>query len=77
MFYGYSKAGISEQFEGHSAPLTGIDCHSAPGPVDFSRYFITSSMDWTAKLWNVKVRKPLFASLSILMATTVDILGFY
>uniref|UniRef100_A0A8C7ZUZ5 Dynein cytoplasmic 1 intermediate chain 2 n=1 Tax=Oryzias sinensis TaxID=183150 RepID=A0A8C7ZUZ5_9TELE len=50
-----SKAGISEMFEGHHGPITGIHCHTAAGPLDFSHLFVTSSFDWTVKLWSTKV----------------------
>ncbi|XP_022351596.1 cytoplasmic dynein 1 intermediate chain 2 isoform X4 [Enhydra lutris kenyoni] len=50
-----SKAGISEMFEGHQGPITGIHCHAAVGAVDFSHLFVTSSFDWTVKLWTTKV----------------------
>lgn len=53
-----SKAGIGEVFEGHQGPVTGINCHMAVGPVDFSHLFVTSSFDWTVKLWTTKVRIP-------------------
>ncbi|XP_077055899.1 dynein, cytoplasmic 1, intermediate chain 2a isoform X2 [Siphateles boraxobius] len=56
-----SKAGISEMFEGHHGPITGLDCHTAAGPVDFSHLFITSSFDWTVKLWSTKNNKPLYS----------------
>lgn len=49
-----SKSGISEIFESHQGPVTGVDCHAVPGAVDFSPYFLTSSFDWTVKLWNMK-----------------------
>ncbi|XP_051752994.1 cytoplasmic dynein 1 intermediate chain 2 isoform X5 [Ctenopharyngodon idella] len=52
-----SKAGISEMFEGHHGPITGLDCHTAAGPVDFSHLFVTSSFDWTVKLWSTKNNK--------------------
>ncbi|KAL5010426.1 hypothetical protein ScPMuIL_012731 [Solemya velum] len=52
-----SKAGISEAFEGHQGPVTGIDCHKVPGQIDFSPYFLTSSFDWTIKLWSIKDQK--------------------
>lgn len=53
--FGSSKAGISEMFEGHHGPITGIHCHTAAGSVDFSHLFLTSSFDWTVKLWSTKV----------------------
>ncbi|KAI7807717.1 dynein, cytoplasmic 1, intermediate chain 2a isoform X2 [Triplophysa rosa] len=56
-----SKAGISEIFEGHHGPITGLDCHTAAGPVDFSHLFVTSSFDWTVKLWSTKNNKPLYS----------------
>ncbi|XP_051245525.1 cytoplasmic dynein 1 intermediate chain 1 isoform X5 [Dicentrarchus labrax] len=56
-----SKAGICEMFEGHQGPVTGISCHSAVGTVDFSHLFITSSFDWTVKLWSTKHNKPMYS----------------
>uniref|UniRef100_A0AAY4ES03 Cytoplasmic dynein 1 intermediate chain 2 n=1 Tax=Denticeps clupeoides TaxID=299321 RepID=A0AAY4ES03_9TELE len=56
-----SKAGITEIFEGHHGPVTGIHCHTAPGPIDFSHLFVTSSFDWTVKLWSNKNNKPLYS----------------
>ncbi|XP_066431959.1 cytoplasmic dynein 1 intermediate chain 2 isoform X2 [Eleutherodactylus coqui] len=56
-----SKAGISEMFEGHQGPITGIHCHLAVGAVDFSHLFVTSSFDWTVKLWTTKNNKPLYS----------------
>ncbi|TSK42099.1 Cytoplasmic dynein 1 intermediate chain 2 [Bagarius yarrelli] len=56
-----SKAGIGEMFEGHHGPVTGLDCHTATGPVDFSHLFVTSSFDWTVKLWSTRNNKPLYS----------------
>uniref|UniRef100_A0A8C4SN29 Dynein cytoplasmic 1 intermediate chain 1b n=1 Tax=Erpetoichthys calabaricus TaxID=27687 RepID=A0A8C4SN29_ERPCA len=56
-----SKAGIGEMFEGHQGPVTGINCHMAVGPIDFSHLFVTSSFDWTVKLWTTKHNKPLYS----------------
>uniref|UniRef100_A0AAR2LE00 Dynein, cytoplasmic 1, intermediate chain 2b n=1 Tax=Pygocentrus nattereri TaxID=42514 RepID=A0AAR2LE00_PYGNA len=56
-----SKAGISDMFEGHHGPVTGLDCHTAAGPVDFSHLFVTSSFDWTVKLWSTRNTKPLYS----------------
>ncbi|XP_023866286.1 cytoplasmic dynein 1 intermediate chain 2 isoform X2 [Salvelinus sp. IW2-2015] len=55
-----SKAGISDVFEGHHGPVTGLSCHSAVGPVDFSHLFISASFDWTVKLWTTKSTRPLY-----------------
>ncbi|KAL2080272.1 hypothetical protein ACEWY4_024065 [Coilia grayii] len=56
-----SKAGICDIFEAHQGPVTGISCHGAVGPVDFSHLFVTSSFDWTVKLWSTKHNKPLYS----------------
>ncbi|XP_073438193.1 cytoplasmic dynein 1 intermediate chain 1 isoform X4 [Dendrobates tinctorius] len=56
-----SKAGISDVFEGHQGPITGLNCHSAVGAIDFSHLFLTSSFDWTVKLWTTKHNKPLYS----------------
>ena len=50
-----NKAGINEAFEGHHGPVTGLDCNKAVGQGDFSHLFVSSSTDWTVKLWNNKV----------------------
>uniref|UniRef100_A0A4W5PS64 Dynein cytoplasmic 1 intermediate chain 2 n=1 Tax=Hucho hucho TaxID=62062 RepID=A0A4W5PS64_9TELE len=55
-----SKAGISDVFDGHHGPVTGLSCHSAGGPVDFSHLFISASFDWTVKLWTTKSTRPLY-----------------
>lgn len=51
-----NKAGVLEMYEGHHAPVTGIDTHMVQTGVSFSHLFLTSSFDWTIKLWNTKVR---------------------
>lgn len=49
------RAGIVDTYEGHQGPIRGIDCHNSQGPIDFSHLFLTSSVDWTVKLWSLKV----------------------
>lgn len=65
-----SKAGIIESFEElsghlgnqrHQGPVSGIDTHSAFGQIDFSQLFVTSSFDWTVKLWSHKSKQPLYS----------------
>ncbi|KAL1283104.1 Cytoplasmic dynein 1 intermediate chain 2 [Trichinella pseudospiralis] len=54
-----NKSGLTELYEGHFGPVVGIDSHSAVGSVDFSHLFLTSSFDWTVKLWNANESRPL------------------
>eukprot|EP00658_Telonema_sp_P-2_P023596 TRINITY_DN19462_c0_g1_i8.p1 TRINITY_DN19462_c0_g1~~TRINITY_DN19462_c0_g1_i8.p1 ORF type:complete len:594 (+),score=135.58 TRINITY_DN19462_c0_g1_i8:63-1844(+) len=49
-----AKPGVNERFEGHFGPVTGLDFHFGAGSKDFSDFFLTSSMDWTVRLWNKK-----------------------
>lgn len=53
------KAGVVDNaFEGHFGPVTGTACHPVVnGPLDFSHLFLTSSFDWTVKLWSCKVKR--------------------
>ena len=50
-----SRAGVLDTFEGHGAPITGVSAHYGQGTLDFSHLFLTASMDWTVKLWSLKV----------------------
>ncbi|CAH2008692.1 unnamed protein product [Acanthoscelides obtectus] len=50
-----AKAGITDTYDGHQAPITGISVNSVQGGIDFSHMFLTSSIDWTIKLWSLKV----------------------
>ncbi|XP_017792590.1 PREDICTED: cytoplasmic dynein 1 intermediate chain-like [Habropoda laboriosa] len=54
-----TKAGVLETYEGHQGPVTGISAHAVPHGIDFSHLFLTSSIDWTIKLWSLKETKPL------------------
>ncbi|KAG9300617.1 hypothetical protein G9A89_005217 [Geosiphon pyriformis] len=51
-----SKAGINQYdyYKGHWGPVTGLQFHPLVGQVDFSDLFLTSSVDWTVKLWRAK-----------------------
>ncbi|CAG8747727.1 11117_t:CDS:2, partial [Acaulospora colombiana] len=55
------KAGINpyDFYKGHWGPVTGLHFHPLAGPIDFSDLFLTSSVDWTVKLWKAKsISKP-------------------
>jgi len=49
-----SKTGISDQFEGHTGPVSGIDFNKSTEQLDFSHFMLTCSLDWTIKLWSTK-----------------------
>ncbi|XP_071643822.1 cytoplasmic dynein 1 intermediate chain isoform X11 [Temnothorax longispinosus] len=56
-----SRAGLTETYEGHQGPVTGVSAHAVQGGIDFSHLFLTSSLDWTIKLWSLKENKPLYS----------------
>ena len=57
-----AKAGVDNRvrYKGHAGPVMSLDYHSPRGPLDLSDMVLTSSLDWTVKLW--KVRPPSSAS---------------
>ncbi|KAJ7493470.1 WD40-repeat-containing domain protein [Mycena galericulata] len=63
-----AKAGLNQYdvYKGHSGPVMGLHFHPLAGPVDFSDLFLTSSVDWTVKLWRAKsLAKPSTAPQAI------------
>eukprot|EP01063_Lacrimia_lanifica_P040246 TRINITY_DN9065_c0_g1_i1.p2 TRINITY_DN9065_c0_g1~~TRINITY_DN9065_c0_g1_i1.p2 ORF type:complete len:649 (+),score=200.47 TRINITY_DN9065_c0_g1_i1:64-2010(+) len=61
---GTRNSGIPpDHLAGHTSPITAVHCHPAsPGNADdYTDLVLTSSMDWTCKLWcPSKSNKPLF-----------------
>lgn len=53
-----AKAGIDKKisYAGHTGPVMSVDFHPARGPVDLGDLVLSSSLDWSVKLW--KVRAP-------------------
>ncbi|KAK1215473.1 hypothetical protein PQX77_021907 [Marasmius sp. AFHP31] len=51
-----AKAGLNQYdvYKGHAGPVMGLHFHPTSGSVDFSDLFLTSSVDWTVKLWRTK-----------------------
>ncbi|KAK0467267.1 WD40-repeat-containing domain protein [Desarmillaria tabescens] len=51
-----AKAGLNQYdvYKGHAGPIMGLHFHPLIGSVDFSDLFLTSSVDWTVKLWRGK-----------------------
>ncbi|KAF2077528.1 hypothetical protein CYY_001146 [Polysphondylium violaceum] len=56
-----SKIVMNERYKGHFGPITSVDLHPSKGNVDFSQYFISSSTDWTVKLWSTKKEAPIYS----------------
>lgn len=55
------RSGVSENYEKHLGPVTGISTHPNQSTPDFGDLFLTSSIDWTIKLWSLKDTKPLYS----------------
>jgi len=57
------KGGINDAplmvFEGHQGPVTAVHFHPVQTQVDFSHLFLSTSFDWTVKLWSTKEKYPL------------------
>lgn len=53
-----AKAGVDQRvsYHGHAAPVMSMDFHPASGPLDLGDLVLSSSLDWSVKLW--KVRAP-------------------
>jgi WD40 repeat protein len=41
--------------------VTGLSSHNGQGAIDFGHLFLTSSIDWTVKLWSLKDNRPLYS----------------
>ncbi|QIW98175.1 hypothetical protein AMS68_003693 [Peltaster fructicola] len=50
------KAGIDPRcsYQGHKAPVTGIDFHPTRGKIDLGDLFVSTGLDWSVKVWRVK-----------------------
>ncbi|OAA39238.1 cytoplasmic dynein 1 intermediate chain 2 [Beauveria brongniartii RCEF 3172] len=53
-----AKAGVDKKicYKGHTAPVMSVDFHPSRGPIDLGDLVLSSSLDWSVKLW--KVRAP-------------------
>jgi len=53
-----AKAGVDGRvkYAGHAAPVMSLDFHPAKGAIDLGDLVLSSSVDWSVKLW--KVRPP-------------------
>eukprot|EP01091_Cochliopodium_minus_P013612 TRINITY_DN4422_c0_g1_i1.p1 TRINITY_DN4422_c0_g1~~TRINITY_DN4422_c0_g1_i1.p1 ORF type:complete len:608 (-),score=172.96 TRINITY_DN4422_c0_g1_i1:149-1972(-) len=49
-----SESGVKDKYSGHYGLVTGLSFHSKRGLIDFGELFLSSSIDWTVKLWSQK-----------------------
>lgn len=52
------KTGITDKYGKHLGHITGISTHCS---YDFRNFFLTSSVDWTIKLWRVGTATPIYS----------------
>merc|ERR1719215_1314925 len=59
-----SKVGVTELYDGHEGPVTGLDMHPHHGQASMHgmdssvELALTCSFDWSVKLWMVKQQQP-------------------
>ncbi|KAG2387357.1 hypothetical protein C9374_001689 [Naegleria lovaniensis] len=56
--FGSKKGANNEIYSGHFAPITSLVSHPS---LEFSEIMLSSSMDWTCKLWSHKKHTPLLS----------------
>lgn len=49
-----NESGISVAYEGHQGPITSISAHPINESANFTPLFLTTSLDWSVKLWSIK-----------------------
>lgn len=73
-----TKVGVNESYDGHDAPVTGVDMHphgdaSQYGLESATDLALTSSFDWSVKLWMVKQYQQPVLSLDIFEDYVYDV----
>ncbi|KAI5808166.1 WD40-repeat-containing domain protein [Peziza echinospora] len=68
-----AKAGVEPRvsYRGHHAPVMSLDFHPVRGPVDLGDLVLSSSLDWSVKLW--KARPPASAAATAAAAAAAAI----
>jgi len=60
-----AKVGVTESYDGHEGPVTGIDIHphgdTSQHLEGVSDLALSSSFDWSVKLWSLKQASPLLS----------------
>merc|ERR1719231_687962 len=58
--YDKQKPGIFEASKAHDAPITKVAFHPSQKSQNTSDLYLTSSYDWTVKLWSKKTAEPVY-----------------
>ena len=68
-----AKAGTDHRlaYRGHAAPIMSTAFHPARGPVDLGDLMLSSSLDWSVKLWRVRPPATTAPATSAIAATQV------
>lgn len=68
-----AKAGTDHRltYRGHTAPIMSTAFHPAKGPVDLGDLMLSSSLDWSVKLWRVRPPATTASATSITSSTQV------
>jgi len=66
-----AKAGVEPRisYRGHAAPVMSVEFHPVRGPVDLGDLVLSSSLDWSVKLW--KARPPAATSTTTAGSGTI------
>lgn len=67
-----AKAGTDTRlaYRGHTAPIMSTHFHPARGPVDLSDLMLSSSIDWSLKLWRIRPAGASSAAAAAIAAAT-------
>lgn len=73
-----AKAGVDTRiaYRGHAAPVMSIDFHPVRGPVDLGDLVLSTSLDWTVKLWRSRPPASTSASGNASHLTATPIMEF-
>lgn len=65
-----AKAGVDTRlsYRGHAAPVMSLAFHPARGPVDLGDLVLSTSLDWSAKLWKVRAPAAMSATAGLGLA---------
>ncbi|RMD44089.1 hypothetical protein DV735_g946, partial [Chaetothyriales sp. CBS 134920] len=68
-----AKAGVDTRlaYRGHTAPVMSTQFHPARGPVDLGDVLLSSSSDWSLKLWHIKPAASSSAAAAVQAASSV------